>query len=168
MGKPWIQAQHQQGQGRASSPLLPPTLSALFCGHRWPSEPWPFVFTECWRSYRTEQRAVVRSAQSRPCFLEKPLGGACSPNRVRKHHCSVCQPPWVASTVASECVVLVSFDGDVKQCPTAARNWGFAAAWVLTFFAPPHGVTARLLKKKRKLRSVSSRALRHSRERVDE
>lgn len=119
MEKPWIQAQHQQGQGRASSPLLPPTLSALFCGHRWPSESWPFVFTECWRSYRTEQRAVVRSAQSHPCFLEEPLGGACSPNRVGSItvQCDSrrgWRPPWPASASCLS-ALMVTLNGVPQQ-----------------------------------------------------
>lgn len=40
----------------------PPLDFSLFYGHRWPSRPPSFILTECWRSYRIEQRIVVRAA----------------------------------------------------------------------------------------------------------
>lgn len=63
-------------------PSPPPIFSALFCGHRWPSEPQPFILTECWRSYRTEQRIVVRSIRSMVRFLTS----ASSSLSQRPHH----------------------------------------------------------------------------------
>lgn len=82
-GKMWGTLDSSRAPARPRSGILFPSLSiffALFCGHRWPSEPQPFVLTECWRPYRTEQRIVVRSAQIHHCLLEKPLRRACSTN----------------------------------------------------------------------------------------
>lgn len=56
-------------RSRISSP--PPPNFSLFYGHRWPSR--PVICFNCWRSYRVEQRIVVRAAEIYHCLLEKPL-----------------------------------------------------------------------------------------------